>query len=104
MLVLSAAVWMSRRADAFRRRAEHHRDEADYCFREENFLGSIRVRRGGKGDLGGGRSPETIPDAESIREAEHYDRLMYYHLSLMRKYLQAASYPWLPVAPDLPPP
>jgi hypothetical protein len=68
-------VRLKRRHDYYLSRAQHH-----------NTMVEIYIRKG----------VETLDP--------RYQRLLFYHGTVARKYWHAASYPWLPVEPDPPMP
>jgi hypothetical protein len=82
-VLLAAVLGLERRREWLRRLSQRHESRAMVCDMEK-LIGAMN------------RQPATWLANRQAR--------LEYHKSLARKYRQAASHPWLPVAPDPPEP
>ena len=93
-LVLAVEATRRRMVDlsrAYMRRAMEHQDKADVA-----SLSALECQEA----LERGRPP----DPKYAKWSIGYRRLFEFHRTMRRKYLRAATRPWLPIAPDPPPP
>src|SRR5437763_13286762 len=89
------AVQVKRRWASYRERAtDHATAEAQYRRWVDKFRRRLEDRP----------REATDSDSENRGRLSYFDQWASYHAALRRKYEHAASYPWLPVEPDPPPP
>jgi hypothetical protein len=98
MLAVAVVAALLGCADLWRRR-EHYRRLAETHALSEMVLRVDSVMA--RGDPTGGPGVRLLDLSDSLEEAAKWAD---YHAGLRRKYERAARYPWLPVAPDPPPP
>ena len=91
--VVLGAGMMARRAGDRKARASHH------SLVEVELRSQLADFRIGRALLRDGLTPAA---AEAL--GARIEAAISYHAALFRKYERAARYPWLPVAPDPPPP
>jgi hypothetical protein len=90
-VVLGVTVGLCRRSESFQQAALSHAREAEFYVFDPWGLTRLRNLDG-------------TEDPGNATRVKQYRRLYHHHRRLKEKYERAAARPWLPVAPDPPPP